>query len=54
MTWFAADYDGWPSFAELLQCGTSSKDGASDFFSYCLGDDGYMRGWSNEALVGLR
>ena len=27
------------------------KGGTSDFFSYCLSVDGYMRGWSNEAKL---
>jgi hypothetical protein len=48
MTMLAADYGRWLNIAGLLRCGTSSEDGASNFFCYCLGGEGYMRGWSNE------
>lgn len=48
MTRLAADYDEWLNIAELLQCGTLSEDGASNFFGYCFSNERYLRGWSNE------
>lgn len=43
MTWLAADYGRLLSHARRLQCGTSSKDGASNSLACWLGGRGCVR-----------